>query len=68
VDALCDWACSRSYCPSSVCISETDSDDTCQWDNQAAESWDNSGAASLVDNYLQAYDTGMKTPDTLDHY
>ncbi|KAF4998528.1 hypothetical protein FDECE_11769 [Fusarium decemcellulare] len=55
VDSLCQWACARSFCPSKACKSSEDVEETCEADPQKAESWEASGAASLLDNYIQAY-------------
>ncbi len=56
VDKLCAFACSRRFCPKSSCEPGEDKKKVCDAnDPQHASSWENSGAASLVDNYIQTF-------------
>lgn len=53
VDDLCQYACSRSYCPSNVCKQTgIDADHTCSFPADEAASWSETGANLLVDNWI----------------
>lgn len=60
VGRLCAFSCSRRFCPPAACIAAEDSSDTCDSDPQEAQAWEDSGAASLVDNYIKGYGNGTE--------
>lgn len=70
VGRLCAFACSRRFCPKSSCESGEDKSQVCDGnDPQDASAWEDSGAASLVDNYIQTsgYDDWLRRADAQYH-
>lgn len=59
VNKLCAYACARRICPKVACISHNKPSDICKAKPTSPASWDISGGAGLVDNYIMSFGNGI---------